>query len=58
LEKCLPYARDAETEKYEILDALLVTASSPGKIITTQTLRRWYEKFGGDLKIFDAEIQL
>jgi hypothetical protein len=59
LEKCLPHLQNSESELCEIWNALLVAATSPGKIEVTQgALRIWYKKFGGDLESFEAETKV
>jgi hypothetical protein len=56
LRQCLPHARDQYGEAAELKECILRKLSCKGGVlITPQTLRLWYEGFGGDPPYFDAE---
>jgi hypothetical protein len=56
LRECLPFARDQYHEAAELKECILRKLSFEGGVmITSPTLRLWYEGFGGDPAYFDVE---
>jgi hypothetical protein len=61
LKRCIPKTTSPNEYYPEILDAILrkdLNHQEKGIPLSIQTLRIWYEKFGGDIETFDAEHQL